>query len=265
MNIVLSGAGVLAFAEVGALSVVQKELGDSFIINNIIGTSSGGLVATLYAIGYTSTEIIKLFETLNFSELIGTTTSINPLFPNFLVAANLEIEVEKMIYAKTGITNCTFSQIQTNLTLITVNVNKQSVLAMNVTNTPDLALSKAIRMSASIPLLLEPVLYNGDYYEDGGISLDFAFGLLPPFSRLGIFIIPTYYQNATFTSAEQFKISASTAYAATIQYPNTIYISLPYDERNFALTSTQMEEVFAAGVQAATLYIKNNPCFFFNV
>lgn len=264
MNIVLSGAGILAFAEVGALSVIQKALGDFFIINNIIGTSSGALVATLYAIGYTSTEIIDLFSIINFPSLIGTAVSTNPLFPNFLVAAELEIEIEKLISTKTGITNCTFSQIQTNLTILSTNVNKQNVLEMNTKNTPDLPLSQAVRMSMSIPLLLEPVLYNGDYYEDGAIALNFGYGLLPPFNRLGIFVIPTYYQNATFTTAAQFQYAALTAYTATIKYPNTIYISLPYDERDFALTSTQMEEVFEAGVAAATTYIQNNPCFYFN-
>ena len=40
---------------------------------------------------------------------------------------------------------------------------------MSHKNYPDLEVYKAVRISASIPILFKPVIFEGDYYLDGGL------------------------------------------------------------------------------------------------
>ena len=55
----LSGGGVKGAAHIGVLKVLEEE---KIKINYISGTSSGSIVAALYAMGYKPEEIIKIFK-----------------------------------------------------------------------------------------------------------------------------------------------------------------------------------------------------------
>lgn len=55
----LSGGGIKGAAHIGVIKALEEE---NIKINCISGTSSGSIVAAMYAMGYTSDEIIKLFK-----------------------------------------------------------------------------------------------------------------------------------------------------------------------------------------------------------
>lgn len=55
----LSGGGVKGAAHIGVIKALEEE---NIKVDCISGTSSGSIVAAMYAMGYTSDEIIKLFK-----------------------------------------------------------------------------------------------------------------------------------------------------------------------------------------------------------
>lgn len=59
LGLCLSGGGTKAFAHIGALKALEEE---NIKFDYLAGTSSGSIVATLYAIGYNSNEIYDIFK-----------------------------------------------------------------------------------------------------------------------------------------------------------------------------------------------------------
>ena len=56
-----------------------------------------------------------------------------------------------------------------HLIVTVTNLSQHRVEYLSFENSPDLKVSKAIRMSISIPLIFNKVIYKGDHYSDGGI------------------------------------------------------------------------------------------------
>lgn len=261
MEIALSGGGILGIAHVGALSVVEAQLGANFRIAKMVGASAGAVVGTLYAVGYNSAEIQNIYMSMNIQELIesGDPEWYNILFNNGEYQATaFEAEIENLIAAKTGISNCTFAQLDIDLTLISINVNQQLVLQMNKINTPDLVISKATRMSFSIPITLTPVLYEGNLYIDGSYALDYPFGLLNN-NKLGVFLKSSAYVVENINTLTQYVKCVTDSVLSEIQYPNTIYVTLSESMGEFNVTAAQMVQIYNKGVAAAELYLKSNP------
>lgn len=59
LGLCLSGGGTKAFAHIGALKALEEA---NIKFEYLAGTSSGSIVATLYAIGYTADEIYDIFK-----------------------------------------------------------------------------------------------------------------------------------------------------------------------------------------------------------
>ena len=58
-GVALSGGGVKAAAHIGALKALEEK---NIKLDCISGTSSGSIIATMYAIGFTSDEMYKMFN-----------------------------------------------------------------------------------------------------------------------------------------------------------------------------------------------------------
>lgn len=174
-NLSLCGGGFYGYAEIGALKELEKYK-QYFDLENISGVSVGSIVAALYAVGYTIDEMTKIVFEMNFDDLIQDNYfTYYKLWEKFGMydAVKLEQEIERLIAEKTHIKLCTFSQIKINLTIISTNLNCQRAIYFNKINTPDMIISKAVRMSIGYPLVMTPVLFNGDLYGDGGEFINY--------------------------------------------------------------------------------------------
>jgi NTE family protein len=170
INLSLSGGGNFVFGQIGALVELEK-FHDHIQIQNITAVSCGSIIGALYAVGYTADEIQKIFFELDFDLLICDTNSrYTCLYNKFgMYEANkLEAEIERLIMAKTNVKNCTFSQCSKKITIVATNLNFQKPAFFNRDLTPQMVLSKAVRMSIAYPILITPVLYENDLYSDGG-------------------------------------------------------------------------------------------------
>jgi NTE family protein len=174
-NLGLSGGGFYGYAEVAALKKLE-EYSEHFNIKNIKGVSVGSIVAALYAVGYTPDELTDILFAMDFDKLIRDTRFVYfKLWDKYGMyeAKELENEIEKLISLKTNIKLCTFSQINMNLTIISTNLNYQCARFFNRDNTPEIPISKAVRLSIGYPLIMTPVLFEGDYYGDGGEFMNY--------------------------------------------------------------------------------------------
>ena len=62
-----------------------------------------------------------------------------------------------------------------NLHFRVININKQCNEYLNKDNSPDLKYTEAVSMTSCIPILFEPIEYNGCLYIDGGVNNNFPY------------------------------------------------------------------------------------------
>jgi NTE family protein len=174
-NIAFAGGGFFGIAHVGALKELEKHCSKEHF-KRFAGVSVGSMIAALYAVGYTPDEMERIMIETDFDGLIRDNYfAYVKVYDSFgMYQANaLETEIERLIRIKTNIRLCTFNQIPIDLTIIATNLNYQRPRLFNRDTTPFLPISQAIRMSISYPIIMTPVLFEGDYYGDGGEFINY--------------------------------------------------------------------------------------------
>jgi len=282
-NLALGGGGIFGYAEIGALSELEKY--DEYIeIESITGTSVGSIVAGLWAVGYSMDELIKIIFDFDFEALIKD-AYVPPynLYEYFGMyeAKKLEEKIEELIEQKTHIKNCTFSQIDKDLTVVVTNINQQKAYFCNKETFPDLPISKAIRMSAGYPIIMIPVKYNDDYWGDGGDCLNYPITRYTDLDKTIGITFAAYNENMDGTLKNKVIISdiyeyvislattfSRSAYIAQITpeyFKRSIVVQItePVSSTQFNITNEQKKKIFDCGVTSvkeqinAILGIKN--------
>jgi NTE family protein len=185
INAVFEGGGVKGIAIVGAIRAAEEY---GFEFNEVAGTSSGAIIASLLAAGYTSQQLKQLILDTPFQEFVKTKTkwigpTIRLLFKKGLYSGD---PLEQWIYellAKKGV--FTFADLPAKkLRIIASDISDGRIMVL-----PDdlplydidpssFLVSRAVRMSASIPYFFEPVLIRKKnvlpiYIVDGGLLSNF--------------------------------------------------------------------------------------------
>lgn len=169
-TLVLCGGGVKFITHVGVL----KALDEIDIYENITtfaGTSSGGIVSLMCCIGYTPDEMETIAHELDLSK------TYNFDFNKFMKCygsddgRKFEIVIEGFLQGKKIKPNITFKELyeitKKQLILTATCLNTRSLKWLSYKTTPNLEIVKAIRMTTSIPLIFEPVIYENNIYIDG--------------------------------------------------------------------------------------------------
>lgn len=185
ISLALSGGGIKGVAHIGALKALEEE---NIQIEKISGTSSGSIVASLFAAGFSSDEIymifkkycrkIKYVEPINILKLI-----LGLVFDRKIIIDGLNsgIQIEKLIqkecekkYIKK------ISDIKIPLIVPTVDMCKGELICFtsyqfrknfsdNIKFENDISIGKAVRASCSYPVVFSPFDYKGSKLIDGGI------------------------------------------------------------------------------------------------
>lgn len=183
LGLALSGGGIRGIAHAGVL----KALEDNGIDVDVIGgTSSGSLVASLYAMGYSPYYIFVLFK--KYSKEIAGINS-NPIISgigNFMINKRICLSglktgesIEKAynnLALKKGIK--TISDIQMPLVIPSVDINdsKEYIFTNFVPiedkqksqYITDISIGKAVRASSSFPAIFCPCEFRRHRFLDGG-------------------------------------------------------------------------------------------------
>lgn len=217
-NLALGGGGIFGYAEVGALTELEK-YATYLQVESVCGTSVGSIISTLYAIGYTTSEMYDIIFSLDFATLIQDSyiPYINLYIKYGMYAAKkLEDKIEELITQKTNVKNCTFSQVDMNLTIVATNINQQKPYFFNKTNTPMMVISKAVRMSVSYPIIMMPVFYEGDYWGDGGEFLNYPITIFENMEETIGITFAAHNENKDGTLKIRTNIDTSTEYIKSL-------------------------------------------------
>jgi NTE family protein len=170
-NLVLEGGGVRGIAYAGVFSVLEEK-GILQQIENIGGSSAGSIAGMLVCIGYTASEIDSLMIELpvqKFNDgkggVLGKYKRFKKEFGIYKGSA-FEKWLHQLIAHKTGTPLLTFKQLHElylnnrgykNFSCTGTNISKQQLEIFNYTNTPNMPIALAVRISSSVPLYFEPI------------------------------------------------------------------------------------------------------------
>ncbi|MBR3249907.1 MAG: patatin-like phospholipase family protein [Clostridia bacterium] len=182
LGLALSGGGIRGIAHAGVLKALED---NKIKIDVIGGTSSGGIIAALYAMGYSPYYIFELFKryakdvaAINGSTIISGIKAYKMTKNSNVKGLNsgelLEKEFDK-IANKKGIK--IIKDINMPIAIPTVdisNVNKYVFTnsiskEKNTYYITDINIGKAIRATSCFPGVFNPVKYKNHMFLDGGI------------------------------------------------------------------------------------------------
>ena len=180
IGIALSGGGIRGIAHSGVLKALE-EMGIK--IDGISGTSSGSLIASLYAMGYSPYYIYVLFKRYADKLVQIEGKQIISGIGNFVWNKKLNVtglnsgesleHAYNEIAAKKGIK--TMADISMPLVIPTVDVNSGEKYVFSSRQQEDeqyisdISVGKAVRASSSFPAVFCPCEYKGYRFSDGGI------------------------------------------------------------------------------------------------
>ena len=178
LGIALSGGGIRGIAHAGALRAFEENEIKPDILS---GTSSGSIVATLYAMGYSPYYIYILFKRYakTICELNG--VPIISGVGNFIVNKKININGinsgERMEEAFNNIANkkgiSKINEIKMPLLIPTVDISKSKEVVISSINNDnylqDIEIGKAIYASSAFPVIFKPCKYKDYLFVDGGV------------------------------------------------------------------------------------------------
>ena len=188
LGLALSGGGIRGIAHAGVLKALEE---NNIKIDAIGGTSSGSIIATLYAMGYSPYYIYILFKKyakdLVNQNSISKVTSIGNFMANkkgnfqgFYTGEEIESGFNNIALRK-GVKK--ISDIKMPIVIPTVDVqdSKKYIITNKIPeksspNTEyinNIDIGKAIRASSSFPVVFSPCEYNKHRFLDGGILDNF--------------------------------------------------------------------------------------------
>ena len=178
----IEGGGAKGIALGGTLRALE-EFKILRCIKRIAGSSAGAICASLLSVGFNAAEITELLIQTDMNKFMddkfGVFRDTLNLLKNYgQCPGDYFLNwIEALLAKKTGIANITFKnvfmQYDVDLRITSVCVNTGKLEMFSSKNTPDLQVSKAVRMSMSIPFVFEPVEHDGKLYVDGGVGCNY--------------------------------------------------------------------------------------------
>ena len=151
IGIALSGGGARGFAHVGALKALE-EVGIKADV--IAGVSAGSIVGTLYAAGYSTENILKIFEGVKFNDLCELSVPKNGFFKldKFKRFLRKHISYERI------------EDLPIPSLICATDLDEGIPVAFSTG-----LIAERIIASCSIPIVFKPVKIGSHYYVDGGV------------------------------------------------------------------------------------------------
>ncbi len=160
IGLTLSGGGARGFGHLGVIRALEE---NGIKPNIISGTSSGAMVATFYAAGYSVDNIIRIARKTGFFALKNMQFGKAGIF-NMKALENLILE---------HIPGDNFESLKIPIYVCATNVIESKPIYFSSG-----VLSKAVMASSCIPMIYEPVKINNTFYLDGGLTDNFPVSII---------------------------------------------------------------------------------------
>ena len=269
-HLAICGGGVKGCVLLGALEALDKTIRFNRI-THIIGSSVGGIIATLLCIGYRACEMNDIFLKINLTEY------------RHIKAANIITKygvddcksiitlLKACILQKITVWDITFRELYNynKMTLILTgsDISNSKIIYYNIDTTPDMIIMDALRITISYPILYEPVYdsINKSYIIDGAVLAQYPIDYFKHIdTKVGICL--NLYKNKrqinnimTYINALIFSIIDNYIESSMLKYnKDTILIDIPdkIHALDFDLDYYKKRSIRNIGYKTAMKYIK---------
>lgn len=184
LGIALSGGGIRGIAHAGVLKALEE---NNIKIDAIGGTSSGSLIATLYAMGYSPYYIYILFKRYSKDIINANTNPFIGELGKYILNKNIKMlglntgeDLEKVfdqIARRKNIKQISDIKMPIVIPAVDISKSKEHIftnyipIKSNNDNKyiQDITIGKAIRASSSFPAVFCPCDYKDYIFMDGGV------------------------------------------------------------------------------------------------
>ncbi len=175
-NLVLSGGGILGFSYIGFHKYITDNPTCGFEnIENILGVSAGAIYSLYLICGLDYNVVKEVIMNTNIDELIDITIDdiINIKdHKGILDPITIKQNVIQPLLIYDIDPNITFKQIyekyNKSLLIGVTNLSKMQFEIFGKENYPDMPIIDAITISACVPIIFKPIMFNDMVYVDGG-------------------------------------------------------------------------------------------------
>ncbi|MBN2747453.1 MAG: patatin-like phospholipase family protein [Bacteroidales bacterium] len=192
IGLVLAGGGAKGLAHIGVIKVLEEE---GIKVDYIGGTSMGGLVGGLYALGNNASELEQITQQMDWDKMMSDKATRRDLVieekpelsthilslplkgfvPNLptsvLKGQIIQNEIVKLTWKAGHIHD--FSKLPLPFFCIAADLETGKEIVLDSGN-----LAKALRATMSIPSVFEPIIYNNIMMVDGGIVNNFPVDII---------------------------------------------------------------------------------------
>ncbi len=187
-GIALAGGGVRGFSHIGVLEYLEEQ---GHKIEMIAGTSMGAIIGSLYAVGFTTSEILAFVVSVEDSMKLSNfslardakmlaKTRIGARIDGMLDSAYIE-EVLNSVFDKIG--SPTMRDVKIPIAIASVDVDTAKLVIFtsdksrfkqddNMVVIDDAPLSVAVRASSSVPFMISSTKFRGMRLVDGGVKMN---------------------------------------------------------------------------------------------
>jgi len=152
ITLALGGGGTKGFAHIGVIKQLEKY---GYQPSAIAGTSAGGIVGSLYAVGYSTAEIESFARSLNYTKLFSLNIDDSP---SLLGLGGLYSSLKKYLGEKT------FDEVRIPFAVTAVDSKTGSEYIINSGKIID-----AVKATIAIPGILPAYIHNDKNLVDGAI------------------------------------------------------------------------------------------------
>lgn len=188
----ISGGGIKGICILGCIkNLIKNNIISLNNIKNYYCCSVGSIISFLFILGLSTKDICYMCKKLNL-EMYKLKFDFDKFFTNKGIddATNIMIILQTVLYKKTNKYDITFAELyklyDIKLNIITTNITLLKEKLFSYDTTPNMSVMIAIRMSIAIPIIFSPVLYNNNYYIDGGIINNFPINYVTKKKYIGI-------------------------------------------------------------------------------
>jgi NTE family protein len=197
-GLVLSGGGAKGLAHIGVIKALEEE---GIRIDYVAGTSMGGIIAALYAMGYTTEEMTMLVTSDQFLQWSSGDVDKELQFkykdnepdagmfnidlrleeekpeaslPSHLISsAVIDFAIMQLTCGETAAAGRNFDSLMVPFRCVAADIYKKKPVIFRRGN-----LASAIRATMSYPLYFEPMMIDSTLLFDGGIYNNFPYDVM---------------------------------------------------------------------------------------
>ena len=152
IGLALGGGAARGFAHIGVIKVMEAQ---GLTPDIIVGTSAGAVVGALYASGNTGFELQKLAHTLDESKISDWSMPDRGVFKGEALQQ----------FVNNAVAQRPIERLKRPFAVVATDLKSGDSILFRTGNT-----GMAVRASATVPGIFQPVSINGREYVDGGLS-----------------------------------------------------------------------------------------------